>query len=151
MVKIYALRDSFDTGKSTTLKLLCSMLRKKYNGTGMNRSSSRKNGDIVCVIHGVKRRLKVGISSGGDTPWDVERWLDELFTMEPNLDIIFCACRTGEGAMNTLGNYPTKNNATRRKCDVTIVGVRFPELFVKNQETSENKRRAEFLMTTAGL
>ena len=153
MVKIYALRGSSNTGKSTILKLLPDMLLNKYKSARVIHPYMRSNQfqDIVYVLGGVKKNLKVGISSGGDTPWDVERWLDKLFEMEPDLDIIFCACRTGEGAMNTLGNYPTKNNATRRKCDITIVDVRFPKLYVKQQQRREDTERAEFLMTTAGL
>ena len=96
-MKIIALFGPANTGKSTTIHMLCSRMMKD----GYHEMMREGKKDITAMYS--KNGKRIGITSYGDT----KPILEEVFQiLESNkCDVIICACRTKGGTIDFLGEY----------------------------------------------
>ena len=109
MPTAYALQGSHDSGKTSTLKRVNEILRKKYTviNTIKDESNSLGNPDYEC-IYDIKvndKTIRIGIISGGDE-WECIRKILQHFQRH-QCEIVFCACRSrGKTVAEVKNNYP---------------------------------------------
>ena len=128
MVKMFVLQGVHDSGKTTTLRILDELLRKKYpDMRGEPKYSTRgKNKDFQVIytlkVNGKKRLI--GIKPDGDNGkavYDDVGWL-----VDNQCNIIFCSCRS----------YGSTVESVKRLSEEA--DVRFVK---KTREADESKRR----------
>jgi len=103
MGRIIALSGRGNSGKSTTIKMLPdTLIANGYSQVpGMLKNYG---GDIMDVF--IKGKVKVGITSSGDTYDLVNNRLQDLVKID--CDVCICACRTWGGthyAINSIAGY----------------------------------------------
>ena len=144
MVKMFVLQGVHDSGKTSTLRILDELLRKKYpDMSGEPKYSTRgKNKDFQVIytlkVNGNKRLI--GIKTDGDNGEAVYK--DVGWLVDNQCNIIFCSCRS----------YGSTVESVKRLSEEA--DVRFVK---KTLEADEAKRRkanvadAQKLLTLAGL
>lgn len=144
MVKMFVLQGVHDSGKTSTLRILDELLRKKYpDMSGEPKYSTRgKNKDFQVIytlkVNGNKRLI--GIKTDGDNGEAVYK--DVGWLVDNQCNIIFCSCRS-------YGSTVESVKRLSEEADITFVK--------KTLEADEAKRRkanvadAQKLLTLAGL
>jgi len=99
MPLIYALKGRHNSGKTTTLKLLETMLVSKYLLTTQVYRTGTGDITVVMNING----QRVGIASGGDSEAIVLTNLKTLISYK--CDIIFCATRSRGKTVSAVNSY----------------------------------------------
>ncbi len=110
MKRIIALKGKGSSGKTTTIKLLPSILTQ--NGYSQVTGKHQLHGaDFLDIFE--KCGFRVGITSSGDTFDLVKNRLNDL--VRENCDVCICACRTADrkppgtiAATKSFSNYTTQ-------------------------------------------
>lgn len=100
MARIIALQGVSNTGKTTTLKLLSSLIQAKYP-KAIETVLRDNTLDILVLIEPV-HGLKIGIESRGDSGAVLSPGLKRL--KAHGCDVIFCACRTRGSTIEAIEN-----------------------------------------------
>ena len=109
MATAYALQGTQDSGKTSTLKRVNKILRKKYTviNTIEHKLNRAQNQDYE-GIYDIKvndKTIRIGIISAGDE-WDWIRRILQGFQRH-QCEIVFCACRSrGKTVAEVKNNYP---------------------------------------------
>ena len=109
MPTAYALQGTHDSGKTSTLKRVNEILRKKYTVIAVIEDyfNSSRNPDYQ-GIYDIKvndKTIRIGIISGGDE-WECIRKILQHFQRH-QCEIVFCACRSqGKTVAEIKNNYP---------------------------------------------
>ena len=109
MATAYALQGTHDSGKTSTLKRVNEILRKKYTVIAQIKDyfNSSRNPDYE-GIYDIKvndKTIRIGIISAGDE-WD---WIRRILGgfRSHQCEIVFCACRSqGKTVAEVKNNYP---------------------------------------------
>ena len=109
MATAYALQGTHDSGKTSALKRVNEILRKKYTVIAVIEDyfNSSRNPDYQ-GIYDIKvndKTIRIGIISGGDE-WECIRKILQHFQRH-QCEIVFCACRSqGKTVAEIKNNYP---------------------------------------------
>ncbi len=135
MNHIVALSGVGNSGKTTTINEVFTLLQSKYPAAITNIIIQRVDIKVIMTING----KKVGIESQGDPNSRLEKSL--ACFVNANCDVIICATRTSGMTVDWVNNYKSTH-----KIDF-ISKSRVPQ----SQQAAQNSQSAQQIISTAGL
>lgn len=138
MKKIIALRGAGNSGKTTTIRLLHTMLTDDGHQPIYTTFHEHRDFRAVFIIDGIR----IGITSWGDNYETVHNELQRF--VSDNCTIIVCACRTQDRA-NGNGVIMGTNTAIRGFTDYESIFV--PKIQNREQQDDANMQDAKTLLT----
>jgi hypothetical protein len=135
MTDIYVLQGIGSCGKSQTVSLIFSMLKKKYPSASVQiMSRGRVDITVIMDINGIK----VGIESQGDPGGRQVSSLDTFF--KNNCAIVICAARTRGMTVDWINAYVPPHQATF-----------IPQPWCTSGVSATNSKTAASIISSAGL